>query len=304
MAYDSARQRIVLFGGSEYQSIYGDTWEWDGSSWTLVSSTGPSPRIFARMVYDEVRGKMVLFGGQTHYEGTLLNDTWEWDGTTWTQVAATGPSPRSEHYLVYDPVRAVVVLFGGGMWGDPYYLGDTWEYAGESWLQIETAGPSPRKNGGAFFDSDVQGVYVFAGETAEGVTAETWVYGPDTDGDGVCNPADCASANPSVWASPGEVGDVAFAADWTTMSWSSLATQAGAGTIYDVLQGDLAEFPVGSGAAETCLATDLDATSLDTGAPPGEGAGWYLLVRGRNVCASGSWGTTSSGTLRSSVACP
>ena len=35
MAYDSARNRTVLFGGGDFSSnLRGDTWEWDGKNWT------------------------------------------------------------------------------------------------------------------------------------------------------------------------------------------------------------------------------------------------------------------------------
>ncbi len=43
MAYDSARQRIVLFGGAGGSRQFGDTWEWDGKVWTEVISTKPTP---------------------------------------------------------------------------------------------------------------------------------------------------------------------------------------------------------------------------------------------------------------------
>ncbi|MBK5297582.1 MAG: hypothetical protein JJE40_10525 [Vicinamibacteria bacterium] len=33
MAYDPARQRVVLHGGSVDQVNAADTWEWDGSGW-------------------------------------------------------------------------------------------------------------------------------------------------------------------------------------------------------------------------------------------------------------------------------
>ncbi len=36
MAYDSTRQRIVLFGGRLVGTRFGDTWEWDGANWTQV----------------------------------------------------------------------------------------------------------------------------------------------------------------------------------------------------------------------------------------------------------------------------
>ena len=37
MAYDSARERIVLFGGrTDRSGDLNDTWEWDGRTWTRV----------------------------------------------------------------------------------------------------------------------------------------------------------------------------------------------------------------------------------------------------------------------------
>lgn len=34
MAYDSIRQRTVLFGGTDYSvGPLSDTWEWDGANW-------------------------------------------------------------------------------------------------------------------------------------------------------------------------------------------------------------------------------------------------------------------------------
>jgi hypothetical protein len=79
MAYDSDRHVVVLFGGQNGgpfgQGVLGDTWEYDGSSWTQLPITGPSPRTFVKMVYDPSRQRMVLFGG---YNGTTtVSDTWE-----------------------------------------------------------------------------------------------------------------------------------------------------------------------------------------------------------------------------------
>src|SRR5262245_11281982 len=74
MAYDSARHRLVLFGGYSArlgESRLGDTWEWDGDIWRRVSTTGPSPRAGHAMAYDSARGRVVLFGG---YDGTYLGD--------------------------------------------------------------------------------------------------------------------------------------------------------------------------------------------------------------------------------------
>jgi hypothetical protein len=81
MAYDSGRNRTVLFGGGNGSgSIFGDTWEWNGANaaWTQVASTGPQSRFRHAMAYDSGRNRTVLFGG---YNGSsVLGDTWEWNG--------------------------------------------------------------------------------------------------------------------------------------------------------------------------------------------------------------------------------
>jgi len=82
MAYDSARGVTVLFGGNDgsypYYNYKGDTWEWDGTTWTPRSLTGPSPRAGHAMAYDDARGVTMLFGGffdPAPY--SFLGDTWE-----------------------------------------------------------------------------------------------------------------------------------------------------------------------------------------------------------------------------------
>src|SRR5882672_3746761 len=44
MAYDLARRKIVLFGGNSLANgTVGDTWEWDGTTWTQISPPSPTP---------------------------------------------------------------------------------------------------------------------------------------------------------------------------------------------------------------------------------------------------------------------
>jgi len=77
MAYDSARGVTVLFGGDdEYRQD--DTWEWDGTDWTVRATTNkPAIRYLHAMAYDSSRGVTVLFGGNGNFN-VLLNDTWEY----------------------------------------------------------------------------------------------------------------------------------------------------------------------------------------------------------------------------------
>jgi len=123
MAYDSARQKIVLFGGDNGSPRLGDTWERTGTTWAQVFASGPSARSGHAMVYAGSCGT-VLFGGYDNTVGSK-NDTWGWDGTQWIQLASSGPSARSGHGMAYDGNRAQVVLFGGSTING--VNGETWE---------------------------------------------------------------------------------------------------------------------------------------------------------------------------------
>jgi hypothetical protein len=63
MAYDSQKQKAILFGGTMYDvKIFNGPWEQNPTGSTQVVDTGPSPRSRHSMVYDKNR-KLVLFEG-------------------------------------------------------------------------------------------------------------------------------------------------------------------------------------------------------------------------------------------------
>ena len=126
----------------------------------------------------------------------------------------------------------------------------------------------------------------------------------DLDGDGVRNSTDCRPSDPTVWAVPAEVGDMGFAANGQTITLTSLAAQAGPATIYDVMRGRVSELPVGGGASETCVASGVTGTQVPDATTPALGTAIYYLARGTNVCGVGTWGSTSGGTQRVTLACP
>src|SRR4029077_1440766 len=93
LAFDAARGRTVLFGGTTVApaTALNDTWEWDGTQWTqALPVASPAARSGHALGYDQARARTLLFGGTTG--AALQGDTWEWDGTAWTQTASTGPS--------------------------------------------------------------------------------------------------------------------------------------------------------------------------------------------------------------------
>jgi RHS repeat-associated protein len=161
-AYDSGRDRDVVFGGYSNGSFLSDTWEWDGRDWTSKSpTTSPSARDGEQMAYDPAIGKTVLFGG---WNGSAsLGDTWTWDGTTWTKLSpATSPGARGQGRLVYDTKIGKLVLFGGV--GSVVYS-DTWTFDGTTWTKLAATGPAARENQLEAYDSSNSAIVLYGGDT-------------------------------------------------------------------------------------------------------------------------------------------
>jgi len=178
LAYDSAREVVVLFGGwTGYGDIKDDTWEWDGSTWTeRFPATVPPARLSHAMAYDSARGVVVLFAGQPD-TGGMPNDTWEWDGTDWTQRFPTdSPGKRYGHAMAYDSARGVTVLFGG--FSGSTSLNDTWEWDGTNWIErFPTYSPSTRDDFGMAYDEARGKVVLFGGYTFNG---SSWILDTST----------------------------------------------------------------------------------------------------------------------------
>ena len=172
MAYDSVRQRVVLFGGMGSSGALGDTWEWDGGAWLQRSPlSSPPPRSLHAMAYDASRHRTVLFGGAG---SGLLADTWEWDGSVWAaKFTSSFPPARMFHAIAYDGLAQRIVLFGGGLILSAF--GDTWGYDGSDWVDLmPSASPSARYGHGMSFDDSRHRVVLFGGSAPSG---ETWING-------------------------------------------------------------------------------------------------------------------------------
>jgi hypothetical protein len=82
---------VVLFGGGrsldadgDAPTLFGDTWGFDGRHWTELQDIGPPARRNHAAVFDEVRRRVILFGGAaadptggSPDAHVLLGDTWE-----------------------------------------------------------------------------------------------------------------------------------------------------------------------------------------------------------------------------------
>jgi hypothetical protein len=181
MTFDSARARIVLFGGATTDtmgrdSVTSNVYEWDGAQWRGINTTAlhPSARGSHGLTYDVARGVTLLFGGG-ELGGTRLGDTWSWDGRRWLRVATTGPSAREAFAMTYDAARQQVVLFGGTE-QDGTQSNQTWLWNGQSWIRASPAiAPSARSYTQACYDPIRQKVVLFGGyDTA--TRNDTWEW--------------------------------------------------------------------------------------------------------------------------------
>jgi uncharacterized protein (TIGR03437 family) len=146
MAYDSARAQIVMFGGSNSQSLLNDTWVWNGTNWAQkLPIPSPNPRSSPAMAYDPVHGQVVLFGGSaSNPVGTTsvsLNDTWTWNGTQWSaqSPATSPPALNALPAMAFDAAHGqVILLLGDG------FSTETWIWSGSNWTRLspQTSPPS------------------------------------------------------------------------------------------------------------------------------------------------------------------
>jgi hypothetical protein len=159
----------MLFGGYGTNDVnLGDTWLWDGVTWTQqFPPVSPPPRAWDTdgMAYDPATETIVMFGGSGG--SGYLNDTWEWNGKTktWTErFPVSSPPPRHGAPLTYDAANGTVVLFGGDENVFVLVYGDTWTWDGNNWTQQFPADtPSPRTGTALGYDATRGDVVLFGG---------------------------------------------------------------------------------------------------------------------------------------------
>ena len=182
MAYHGQRREVLVFGGADEGEVRGDTWAWNGSTWSELARGGPPPRTFASMAYDAARRQILLFGGNRVLFGTgdeldsFLGDTWVFEGDAWREIdVESAPAPRGEAAMVYDPVRQRVVLFGGykADGGRLQRFSDTWAWDGATWAEIGSEGPGAGNGASMAFQADSNRLVLFGGTGAQG---KTWAW--------------------------------------------------------------------------------------------------------------------------------
>jgi hypothetical protein len=200
LAYDAARRRMVLSGGS-----VADTWEWDGASWAKLTPAGSNPPVFGLgLAYDGSSQRTMLItstqtwawdgtawtittpatyqaSGTLAYAGALVsvkgNLAWRWTGLDWTSMAGPGGTAGSRWLAAFDSVRGRLVAY------DPTPGGSEtlWEWNGTSWANVTPGGSAPplRISTAMAFDSERGRTILFGGsptQSSGGLLQDTWEW--------------------------------------------------------------------------------------------------------------------------------
>lgn len=190
MTYDAKDGYLLLFGGCVYVGCLsqdGDTWRFSGGAWQPVSTTtAPSPRGGAALVWDPALPGVLLYGGSTS-SSSHSGETWAYLGGNWSKLSVAGPGNRSDALASYDVADRLVVLFGGlldyASGGSNRPVADTWIFAGGAWANVTNrslSAPGPRwtlEDESGTYDPGLGGVVLFGGRDDLGVDHNgTWVF--------------------------------------------------------------------------------------------------------------------------------
>ncbi|HEY2515701.1 MAG TPA: kelch repeat-containing protein [Polyangiaceae bacterium] len=263
MAFDSARNRVVRFGGNAFN----DTWEWDGATWSSQTPAGsPAARFGHAMAYDSVRQRVVLVGGQLEDGSGSAADTWEWDGATWQKRSDSfGGVTRTGHQMAFDSARGRVVLFGGLTGSPATPLADTWEWDGATWTSPQPALHPLARSGHAMTFDTTRGRTVLYGGTAGNDTWEwdgaTWApKSPATRPNATVGAAmafDPASNRAVLFGGSNGTTPLSETWAWDGANWSSLSTAtapsaaSGRAVAFDTARDRLVLFGGSTSVAET-----------------------------------------------------
>jgi hypothetical protein len=172
--HDPVRGRALVFGGyDQLFGFYNDVWILSlvgRPVWTMLRPSGvpPSPREGHAAIYDPLRDRVLVFGGQTD-AFTMSNEVWALSLSgepAWERIVTTGAAPdaRTHHTAIYDPTHDRMIIHGGvGSW----YKTDVWalSLSGQPrWTLLDPTGtPGARFEHSAIYDPIRERMVVFGG---------------------------------------------------------------------------------------------------------------------------------------------
>lgn len=176
MAYDEAREKVILYGGENESGKLADLWEWDGLTWhRLCPVCNPAARYGHKMIFNPDQQEIMLYGGQ---DGKVsFGEGWTWNGQSWTYFPFDESAPGLCYDpLIYDSANKRAVSFIGGGWGG------TWIWEGSNWQKLNLAVQPPiRDESIMVYDSLQNHSILFGGVNNTGfLFGDTWMFDGET----------------------------------------------------------------------------------------------------------------------------
>lgn len=153
---------LLLFGGVNtvltQPTLFGDTWDFDGSRWTQLQDIGPGGLRSASLVFDSARTRLVLFGGlpvpfvAAGTPAPASGLTWEAPAATHplvgiaslqlpVNVAAQAPALLTIHLSAPAPASGVTIQFTGPALGLDHQPLQTFRVTGTSVTSVQILFP-------------------------------------------------------------------------------------------------------------------------------------------------------------------
>jgi hypothetical protein len=174
--------RLIITHGFTNDGRFNDTWGLLGGSWSNITPAGDKPveRCLMRAVWDEVRQRILIFGGQTN-ETPFLDDLWAAGPSGWARLNRTPhPSARTFYAMVQDNTINRTILFGGNTEDGP--VNDVWVFDSEDefWTQLTIDGdaPGPRQGHDAVWLHETGRMLTFGGRGDGQDLNELWELAP------------------------------------------------------------------------------------------------------------------------------
>jgi hypothetical protein len=159
----------------------------NGPAWHAISTGAVPPRWGQVAVWDRMRDRMVVFGGDGAKQ---RNDMWALDLAKyeWTEIAQSGPGPRTDLAAVMDVPRDRMIIIGGRV-GFATSIDEVWAFSfvASTWAKLPS-GPPARHDVPATTDGTKMWVFGGAGAFLQSLddlweldlATDTWRQMPDT----------------------------------------------------------------------------------------------------------------------------
>ena len=200
IAYDAESDRVILFGGFDFDAykMFQDTWAYDYNtdSWTeMKPDASPPGQAFHAMTYDSDSDRIMLWGGYTKTPDPsnvvpLDSSVWAYDfnANTWEKKnPSSAPGPRLDHAIAYNVSADKVLMYGGSdrpSWsGQPTDFREmrAYNFKSNTWESIPESSPFPGtlSRFAMVYIPDIDQFIVFGGQIGgrqEYYTNQTWIY--------------------------------------------------------------------------------------------------------------------------------